>query len=86
MKSWRGVVTAVGLGLVGAAIAQELSRPAEQRTWHGRLAGVIPYDFRPPTLDRLRQAYWSPENPNLFTDHPFGVGWALNLARLRPAA
>jgi len=28
-----------------AAVAQELGKPEDQRTWHGKVAGV-PYDFR----------------------------------------
>ena len=28
----------------------------EERTWHGRLLGVVPYDFRIPSIERLRQA------------------------------
>jgi hypothetical protein len=39
----------------------------------------VPYDFRVPSLDRLRQAYWNPRSPKLFTDRPFGVGWSVNI-------
>ncbi len=66
-----------------AAIAQELSKPEGQRTWHGRVAGV-PYDFRFPTLRRFRDAYWNPADPRLFTDRVVGIGWALNFAQLIP--
>ena len=38
-----------------AAIYQELRKPPEARTWNGKVAGVVPYDFRIPTLDRLRE-------------------------------
>jgi hypothetical protein len=78
------VIAAAG-ALVGAAVAKELNKPAEERTWHGDVAGV-PYDFRPPTPERLRRAYWDPDNPELFPPHPFGVGWGLNVARLLAAA
>lgn len=61
------------------ALYQELRKPPEQRTWHGRVAGVIPYDFRMPTLDRLRDAYWNPGSDRVFSDHVFGVGWAVNI-------
>jgi len=62
-----------------AAIYQELRKPPETRTWTGKVAGVVPYDFRVPTLDRLRDAYWAPESDEIFSEHVFGVGWAVNL-------
>ncbi|MBF9066849.1 DUF5808 domain-containing protein [Streptacidiphilus fuscans] len=67
--------------LVGAALAKELGQPAEDRTWHGRIAG-LPYDFRPPTLARVRAEFWAPDNPSLLTPHAFGIGYGLNLGRL----
>lgn len=69
--------------LTMAAVAQELNKPEGQRTWHGRVAGV-PYDFRFPTFQRFRDAYWNPDNPNLFTDKVVGLGWAINVAQLLP--
>jgi hypothetical protein len=69
------------VGLTAAAVAKELSRPAEERTWHGRTVGV-PYDFRSPTLARIRAEYWDPDNDALFTPHAFGVGYGVNLAHL----
>lgn len=67
--------------LAGSAVVKELTRPADQRTWHGQVAGV-PYDFRPPTVEKLTRSLWDPENPKLFVPHAFGVGWSVNLARL----
>ena len=62
-----------------AAIYQELRKPPEARTWNGKVAGTVPYDFRLPTLDRLRQAYWNPDNDQIFSEMVFGVGWAVNI-------
>ena len=62
-----------------AAIYQELKKPPEERTWHGRVAGSIPYDFRIPTLDRVREAYWAPESDRVLSDKVVGVGWAVNI-------
>jgi hypothetical protein len=62
-----------------AALYQELRKPEPERTWHGKVAGVVPYDFRLPTIERLRAAYWNPESDVVFTDRVFGVGWAVNL-------
>jgi hypothetical protein len=77
----RRVVKVVAIALLLAAVAQEAAKPAAQRTWRGRVLGVVPYDFSPPTWDRVRQAYWNPEDGRLFTDRVLGVGWAINLHR-----
>ena len=78
----RKVAKFVGFALVAAAVVQELRKPSSERTWHGRLAGLVPYDFRPPTLERFREAWWNPDEPRIFTDRVFGVGWAVNLGRV----
>lgn len=66
-----------------AAVTKELNKPESERTWQGRVAGV-PYDFRRPSVDRFRQAYWNPNDPRVFTDKVIGVGWAVNFAQLIP--
>ena len=53
--------------------------PAPERTWHGKVAGVVPYDFRVPTVDRIREAYWAPESERVFSEKVIGVGWAVNV-------
>src|SRR5579864_3652715 len=75
----RRLVRFAVFGLVVAAVATELTKPAEERTWEGRVFGLVPYDFRPPTLQRIRDAYWNPHSDRLFSDRVFGVGWAVNL-------
>lgn len=70
--------TATFAALVGA-LWMELRKPPEERTWHGKLLGVVPYDFRIPSLSTLRQAYWNPRSPKVITDRPLGVGWAVNI-------
>jgi hypothetical protein len=70
-------------GLVVAAVATELLKPESERTWHGRVFGAVPYDFRPPTWSRIREAYWNPESDRLLSDRVFGVGWAVNLHRAK---
>ena len=74
---------AVAGGLLAAAVVTELRKPPQERTWHGRVFG-IPYDFRRPTLDKLRYTFWDPDNDALFTPHAFGVGYSVNVARLVP--
>jgi hypothetical protein len=70
--------TAVWLAFFGA-LYQELRKPDAERTWHGKVAGVVPYDFRLPTLERLREAYWNPDSDEVFSERVFGVGWAVNI-------
>jgi hypothetical protein len=79
LRGLRRLVRLAVVGLVVAAVATELSKPEEERTWHGRVGGVVPYDFRPPTWERIRSAYWNPNSERLFSDRVFGVGWAMNL-------
>ena len=62
-----------------AALYQELKKQPEERTWHGRVAGIVPYDFRVPTLEKFRGAYWDPETDRVFSDRVIGVGWAVNV-------
>ena len=71
-----------GWAVAAAAVAQQLRMPPEERTWHGRVAGIVPYDFRPPTFDRIRSSWWSPEDERIITEQVFGVGWAVNLGRV----
>jgi hypothetical protein len=82
MTRARKIAAFAGFALLAAAVTSELRKPAGESTWHGRLAGFVPYDLRPPTLERLRAAWWNPEEPRIFTDRVFGVGWAINLGRL----
>jgi len=64
---------------LAAAIYQELKKPAEERTWHGKVLGSVPYDFRVPTFERFRDAYWDPDTDRVFSDKVIGVGWAVNI-------
>jgi hypothetical protein len=75
------LLRAAVLFLTLAAVAQELSKPEGQRTWHGHVARV-PYDFRVPTVRRFRDAYWNPNDERLFTDRVVGIGWAINFAQV----
>src|SRR5438445_11118141 len=79
LRGLRGLLRLAVIGLVVAAVATELAKPEEERTWHGRLWGTVPYDFRPPTWERIRSAYWNPESDRLLSDRVFGVGWVVNL-------
>lgn len=73
-------VAACGLGV--AAVVTELRKPPYEREGYGRVAGVVPYDFRPPTPDKLRRTLWDPDGRRVIVPHAFGVGWSVNLGRL----
>lgn len=80
MERMRRLARWVGVGLFAAAVVTELTTPRDERTWHGRLGGVVPYDLRPPTPARLKAAWWNPDDPRILTGRAFGVGWAVNFA------
>ena len=75
---WRLALAIIGI----VAVAQELKKPAEERTWHGKVADFVPYDFRMPTGERFKNAYWNPDGP-LFPSKVWGVGWAFNFGGLK---
>ncbi len=47
----------------------------------GRFIGV-PYDFRVPTADRIRDRLWNENDDRIFTPMVFGAGWSINFFRL----
>ena len=75
------------MALAMAAVCQELEKPKEERKWHGTIAGFVPYDFRIPTIEKFKEAYWNPYESRIFSPEVFGIGWAINfyalLERLR---
>jgi len=68
------------LGVV--AVVQELRKPPEERSWHGTVAGFVPYDLRKPTVDRVRETYWNPDGP-IISSKVWGVGWAVNAGAIK---
>lgn len=70
---WRLLLAIIAV----VAIVQELRKPADERTWHGKVGSVVPYDFRMPTVERTRATYWNPDAP-FIGGKVFGVGWAPN--------
>jgi hypothetical protein len=66
------------LTVLGAAIADALRNDRAD----GELLGFIPYDFRPPTIERARARTWNPDSRRILTPTTFGVGWSLNLGRV----
>jgi hypothetical protein len=73
--------------LIALAIREQLRLPPEERTWHGRIADRVPYDFRPPTAERIRATFWNKDTLQILVPKAFGIGWTINLyALLNPGA
>jgi len=72
------VIVIIGIAaLAGLAIREQLQMPPGERTWHGMLYG-IPYDFRRPTIERLREAFWNKDTARVLLPKAFGMGWSIN--------
>ena len=81
-KWFQRLIQVATISLALAAVCQELEKPREERKWHGTIAGFVPYDFRLPTAEKLRDAYWNPYDSRIFSPEVFGVGWAINFYAL----
>lgn len=64
-------------GVASKAIFDQLHLPVEERTWHGVAFGV-PYDFRLPTIERLRNNMWNKDTASILVPRAFGLGWDIN--------
>ena len=78
----RKLITLVALALTAAAVVKELRTPEAERTWHGKVASVVPYEFRIPTLQRVRERLWDPEAEHVVGPRVFGVGWTVNVGKV----
>ncbi|HSJ84065.1 MAG TPA: hypothetical protein VLA91_09645 [Acidimicrobiia bacterium] len=74
---WRLALAIIGI----IAVVQELRKPADQRTWNGKVANFVPYDFRIPNWERVQDTYWNSDGP-LLSGKVLGVGWAPNFGSL----
>lgn len=52
-------------------------RPPRTGTFLG-----LPYDWRPPTLSRIKERWWNPNDRRIFTPKMFGWGLDINLYEL----
>ncbi len=76
------ILQATAITLAMVAVCQELEKPREERKWHGKVIGFIPYDFRLPTLEKFKESYWNPYERRILTPEVFGIGWAVNFYAL----
>jgi hypothetical protein len=83
---WRNrLIVLAGVFLAVVSILDQLGRRPEDRDWHGRILGV-PYDYRIPTVARVRASLWNPEDERIIVPLVFGIGWTLNLYQLKRRA
>ena len=81
-RKWFGMlVEAATITVALVAVCQELEKPPEERKWTGKV-GPLPYDFRIPTCERIREAMWNPYDSRILTPMAFGVGWTINFYAL----
>ena len=66
-----------GLYSVGCEIAYAEVRMVAGS--HGKIFGLLPYDFGPPTLACLRRTLWNRGDERFLVPISFGVGWSVNL-------
>ena len=86
MKTWlRRPLVVVGMLLAALAVLDQVGRRPEDRDWHGLVLGV-PYDFRPPTVERLLERVWNPSDERILVPQVFGIGWTINLFQLKRQA
>jgi hypothetical protein len=76
----RRVWLVAGAALLGAAVVEELMKPAEQRTWQGRALGLVPYDLRVATPEGFREAMEQPEEAHLVLGVRFDLRRVAGLA------
>ena len=79
----RNVLLAAGAVLLGAAVAEELLKPRELRTWEGRILDLIPYDLRIATPEGFRAAKENPAGAQLVLGYRLDLGRAAKLVRKR---
>ncbi|MGB2876444.1 MAG: hypothetical protein WBB97_00205, partial [Dehalococcoidales bacterium] len=60
VKNLNQLLQATVITLTLVAVCQELEKPEEKRLWHGKVGRFVPYDFRLPTMERIKEAYWNP--------------------------
>ena len=77
-KQTRTLGLFVAIALAGAAIIDQMRLPADQRTWQGTLWGIVPYDFRFPTFERIQSTLWNKDNSQLLVPKVCGMGWDIN--------
>jgi hypothetical protein len=79
----RRVLLGAAAVLLGAAVAEELMKPREQRTWEGRILDLIPYDLRIATPEGFRAAKQNPTQARIVLGYRLDLEGAVKFARRR---
>jgi hypothetical protein len=82
MSAFRKLIVLLSGAVAIIALLDQLGRLPVDRDWHGRVLGV-PYDYRLPTLARVRERLWNPQDERVLVPTVVGVGWTINLYQLR---
>ena len=81
-KKWLEMtVEAAAITIALVAVFQELEKPPEERQWTGSV-GPVPYDFRIPTISRIKETFWNEYDSRIIMPNVFGVGWTVNFFAL----
>ena len=79
----RNFFLAAGAVLLGAAVAEELLKPKEQRTWEGHILDLIPYDLRIATPEGFRAAKENPAEARIVLGAKVDLSKAAKIVRKR---
>ena len=66
----------IKVAVTAAFVATAVYAYRERKT-HGVFYG-IPFDYRVPTPERIRERLWNPDDPRVLTPMVFGAGWSIN--------
>jgi hypothetical protein len=66
------------IAVVGALLLPPLALRLAGRPLTGRFLG-IPYDFSPPTAERIAHTLWNPSDDGVMAPHVYGWGYSVNL-------
>jgi hypothetical protein len=71
-----GRAAAAGAPAEGGFVGEEHNEnpPPEPQGHYAR----VPYDWRRPTVARVRSRWWNRDDSRLFTPKSFGWGWDIN--------
>lgn len=64
--------------ILGALLLPPLALRLAGKPLTGRFFGM-PYDFTPPTLDKVRRTLWNPSDDRVLAPHVYGWGYSVNL-------
>jgi hypothetical protein len=64
--------------VLGALLVPPLALRLAGKPLTGRFLG-LPYDFTPPTAEKVKRGFWNPADDRVLTPHVYGWGYSVNL-------